>query len=187
MRYKPMHKETTRAHLLEAAGALVKKQGFAATGVDSLMAAAGLTSGAFYSHFHSKSELLGAVIENELKHSIALFSDKSLVQGVASVEAYLDPAHVAHPESGCVIPSLAPEIARASKSTQKVFEKGVLELKDQIKLLVKDEAKSWSIMVQLVGAVMVARGIDSEQTRKNLLNGVAKQVKQILEQVSMES
>jgi TetR/AcrR family transcriptional repressor of nem operon len=56
MRYSPEHKEETRARLLKTTGSLVKKKGFAATGVDGLMAAAELTSGAFYSHFRSKPQ-----------------------------------------------------------------------------------------------------------------------------------
>ena len=76
MRYSTEHKEGTRQRLLAKTGALVKKKGFAATGVDGLMAAAGLTSGAFYAHFRSKSELLEAIIANELKRSGELFSNK---------------------------------------------------------------------------------------------------------------
>ena len=112
MRYSSEHKEETRTRLLKATGALVKEKGFAATGVDGLMAAAELTSGAFYSHFRSKSDLLEAIVESELKRSTDLFSNKSLEQGIAAIEGYLSQAHVEHPESGCVVPSLAPEIAR---------------------------------------------------------------------------
>lgn len=184
MRYSQDHKEGARARLIEVTGELVKKNGFAATGVDGLMAAAGLTSGAFYSHFRSKSELLEAIVANELKRSIELFSNKSLAQSVAVIEAYLSQAHVEHPESGCAVPSLAPEISRASASTQRVFENGIVELQKQIKSLVKNDAKAWSIIAQLVGAVTVARGLPSEQARKALLKGVTQQVKQILEDAS---
>ncbi len=184
MRYSPEHKEGARARLIEATGALVKKNGFASTGVDGLMAAAGLTSGAFYSHFRSKSELLEAIVENELQRSSTLFAHPSVAQSVKAIEAYLSQAHVAHPESGCAIPSLTPEIARAGEATQRVFEDGMLRLKAQISQLVKDDAKAWSIMAQLVGAVMVARGLPSEQTRQALLQGVTQQVKQMLEGAS---
>jgi AcrR family transcriptional regulator len=181
MRYSAQHKENTRARLLEATGALVKKQGFAATGVDSLMAAASLTSGAFYSHFRSKNELLEAVTAHELKRSIALFSDKTIDQGMLAIDAYLNQAHVAHPESGCMVPCLTPEIARANEQTQRTYEQGIVALKEQIQHLVKDDAKAWSVMAQLVGAVMIARGIPSKKTRTALLHGVRQQVKQVLE------
>lgn len=184
MRYSPEHKEDTRARLLATTGALVKKKGFAATGVDSLMAAAGLTSGAFYSHFRSKSELLEAIIANELKRSGELFSNKSLEQTLTAIEGYLSPAHIAHPESGCAVPPLAAEIARAGESTQQVFEQGIVELKQNIRKLVSDDATAWAIIAQLVGAVMVARGLPSERTRNALLKGVAQQVRQMLERES---
>ena len=187
MRYSSGHKQGTRERLLATTGALVKKKGFSATGVDGLMAAAGLTSGAFYSHFRSKSELLEAIIANELKRSGELFSNKSLEQTLTAIEGYLSQAHIAHPGSGCAVPALAAEIARADEATQQVFEQGIVALKENIRKLVKDDATAWAVIAQLVGAVMVARGLPSEQTRNALLKGVTQQVKQMLEREPAEA
>ncbi len=182
MRYSHKHKEDTRARLLEAAGALVKQKGFAATGVDGLMAAAGLTSGAFYSHFRSKNQLLEAIIQNELERSLALFSRLSPDTAFMAIATYLGPTHVAHPESGCVVPSLAAEIARADTDTKQVFENGILALQTQIRYWVKDEGQAWSIVAQLAGAVMIARGMPSESAQNALLQGVTHQIMQMLAQ-----
>lgn len=176
MRYSPQHKEATRERLLKATGAVVKGKGFSATGIDELMAAAGLTSGAFYAHFRTKGDLLEAIVEQELQRSIELFSNKTFEQRIASIESYLSPAHVEHPASGCAIPALAPEIARASAATQHTYEQGVLELKQQLSNLVSDDAKAWSIMSQMIGAVMIARAIPSPATREALLSGVKQQI-----------
>jgi TetR/AcrR family transcriptional repressor of nem operon len=48
---------SARVALLNAAIGLVRKQGWAATSVDQLCAAAGVTKGAFFYHFASKEEL----------------------------------------------------------------------------------------------------------------------------------
>lgn len=53
--------QTARDKLLEAGVRLVREQGFAATSVDDLCRAAGVTKGAFFHHFASK-EALGVAL-----------------------------------------------------------------------------------------------------------------------------
>jgi len=50
----------TRNSLMEAAFGLVRKQGLAATSVDEICAAAGVSKGAFFHYFKSKDELAAA-------------------------------------------------------------------------------------------------------------------------------
>jgi TetR/AcrR family transcriptional regulator, transcriptional repressor for nem operon len=53
---KPRRGDARRA-LLDAAHALVRRQGWAATSIDQLCAAAGVTKGAFFHHFTTKEDL----------------------------------------------------------------------------------------------------------------------------------
>jgi AcrR family transcriptional regulator len=53
----------TRGALLEAARALFATKGFAATGRDEIAEHAGVTRGALYHHFASKTDLAAAVVE----------------------------------------------------------------------------------------------------------------------------
>jgi TetR/AcrR family transcriptional repressor of nem operon len=53
-------KPDTRNALMEAAFGLVRRQGLAATSVDEICAAAGVSKGAFFHHFKSKDELAAA-------------------------------------------------------------------------------------------------------------------------------
>ena len=181
MRYPATHKQDTRARLLKTTGALAKRQGFAGTGVDGLMAAAGLTSGAFYSHFRSKSELLEAIVQSELQRSGKLFHGKSRKQLLRIVEGYLSPAHIEQPESGCAIPALASEVARANDATRQAFEQGVAALKDSMATATATEGEAWAVVAQLVGAVELARAMPSEGMREALLRGVLGCVRERLE------
>ena len=172
MRYPSTHKQDTRARLLKTTGALAKRQGFASTGVDGLMAAAGLTSGAFYSHFKSKGDLLEAIVQNELQRSGKLFHGKSRKQLLRIVEGYLSPTHITQPETGCAIPALAGEVARANDATRQMFEQGVVALKDSMATATASEGEAWAVVAQLVGAVELARAMPSEEMREALLKGV---------------
>ncbi len=172
MRYAPEHKESTRTRLLEVGGALAKQGGFGTTGVDSLMAAVGLTSGAFYSHFRSKTQLFDAIIESELTRSLERFADKSDAQIVEALEGYLSLGHVDNPADGCAATSLSAEVARAGPQTRQTYEDLVVQIKDAIALHVADEKTAWVIVSQAVGAVMVARAMASDASRQSLLEAV---------------
>jgi len=55
--------EQTRKNLMEAAMLEIHKKGFRAAGMDAILKMAGVTKGALYHHFRSKSELGYAVVE----------------------------------------------------------------------------------------------------------------------------
>jgi TetR/AcrR family transcriptional repressor of nem operon len=65
--------ETTRDRLMNAAEPLIMAQGFAGTSLDDILAAAGLTKGAFFHHFKGKGELARALIERHAVRDVELF------------------------------------------------------------------------------------------------------------------
>lgn len=64
-----------RTRLLEAARDIVRQKGFAATSVDDLCQAAGVTKGAFFHHFKTKEALGVAVAQFWAETTSALFAD----------------------------------------------------------------------------------------------------------------
>lgn len=62
-RTSPTPRGSAREKLIEAAHLLVRRQGYAATSVDEICAAAGVTKGAFFHHFASKEALGVAAAE----------------------------------------------------------------------------------------------------------------------------
>jgi TetR/AcrR family transcriptional repressor of nem operon len=64
----------TRTKLLDAAVTIIRKQGFAATTVDQLCAAAGMTKGGFFHHFASKEAIGIAAAEHWVALTEPLFA-----------------------------------------------------------------------------------------------------------------
>jgi AcrR family transcriptional regulator len=118
MRYPPDQKAKARRALLQAGMRSMKAAGFNGVGVDGLAAGAGVTSGAFYSNFANKDEMLEAIVETavgepflsdtetankaELRREISRFLDE-----------YLTILHVANPSEGCPTAALSVDVGRA--------------------------------------------------------------------------
>jgi TetR/AcrR family transcriptional repressor of nem operon len=66
MRYAKGHSEVTRQHVIIVASRRFREHGVAAAGVASVMSDAGLTNGAFYTHFESKEDLFRQVLLDAL-------------------------------------------------------------------------------------------------------------------------
>lgn len=173
MRYKPEYKQQKRQELLNITGQIAKKNGFAATGVDSLMKAAGVTSGAFYSHFSSKQDLLKALVEYELQQSFNMWQSNPHHNAADwinfELDRYLTPSHLEHPEQGCVLPTLATEVARADDTIKQAYEKELLRGHALFSAHLASEEKAWAMMSQLVGAVLIARAMHDPELQKSIL------------------
>ena len=180
MRYEPKHKMRTRDRILRNAARKLRAEGLSGPGVASVMKASGLTVGGFYKHFRSKDELLADSIAEAFSES----SEKiySSLQNLpredrwkALVRLYLSPEHCDHPDSGCPVAALAPEMARAKLGVRK-----------RISGLIKDRAERWGefmpgrtaterrqnfsvIFSAMAGAVSVARILTDPADRQKVL------------------
>ncbi|NWK74491.1 TetR/AcrR family transcriptional regulator [Acinetobacter sp. SwsAc6] len=173
MRYKPEYKQQKRQELLHISGQLAKQNGFAATGVDSFMKVAGVTSGAFYSHFSSKQDLFKALIETELQHSFAHWENnphQTLAEWVDfELDRYLTPSHLKHADQGCVLPALASEVARANDDIKYTYQQELLRGHALFTQHLGCPDKAWAMLCQLVGAILIARAIPDPSLQQQIL------------------
>jgi AcrR family transcriptional regulator len=173
VRYSNTHKQETRRKLIESSSAIAKKSGFDSTGVDALMAAVGLTGGAFYSHFKSKDELFGELVEREMENSTEMLAggaDSPADHVAKMLRGYLSSYHALHPESGCALPALGAEIARGGPEVRSTVERSLKRLqRGWAERLDGDNDKAWALLAQCIGAVLMARAVESERGRREIL------------------
>src|SRR4051812_23734921 len=165
MRYRPEQKIRTRDRIVRNAARKLRAEGLSGPGVASVMKASGLTVGGFYKHFRSKDELLADAVAQAFSDSEKLYSSLQNVpredRWKELVRLYLSPEHCDHPDIGCPVAALAPEIARAKVTVRKrvsgvIKEHKWLEFKPGTNAAER-ERNFFIILSAMAGAVSVSR------------------------------
>jgi TetR/AcrR family transcriptional regulator, transcriptional repressor for nem operon len=172
LRYPVDHKTKARDALLKAGARSLKTSGFNGVGVDGLAAAAGVTSGAFYSNFGSKEAMLEAVIDAGLGEPLLSDTDSGTraqrrARLIDFLRDYISADHSLDPAEGCVMPALSADVSRAKSPVKAAYQRKMTALVDRIaELLDGDESdrqrRAWSVVALMVGSIVISRGIPEQ-------------------------
>lgn len=178
MRYSAGHKQQTSERILREAGRLFRKRGYAATGVDAVMASADLTAGAFYAHFDSKENLLAEALDtifcnakNDRPEPLNQLRGREWLRAFAAF--YLSAEHRDAAERGCPMPALAAEVARVGAKPRAVFEQHLRRVFDSIAEQFDgehpDRERAIRTMALCVGGIVLARAVSDGELSDEIL------------------
>lgn len=188
MNQKSIQKLESKERILNVASRLFKKHGYSATGIDQIMAEAGLTAGGFYAHFKSKTDLLEQTIEHSLKHSRQLLTrgteHLSGEEKINTIMArYISLLHRDLPEKGCMLPALASEIYRGTKKSNELIGK-YLNLWAEFlaqnmfgaESAAEKKQKSLNMISQAVGAVLLSRMVKESHLSDEIISSAQRSI-----------
>ena len=183
-RYPAEHKRQTRARILAASDALLKRRGPDGVSVDAVMREAGLTVGGFYAHFASKDELTRETLVQGLEASmdrllapLAEIPDDRAWLG-ALIRRYLDQAETPDLAAACPLTLMLSEVARGGHLLQTVFAERTGALLDRVAARFPETAGLSSrevaiaVFASCAGAVALARTIPAPHARRRILRAV---------------
>ncbi|MDT4882218.1 hypothetical protein FQZ97_1181490 [compost metagenome] len=82
---------------------------------------------------------------------------------------YLSMVHLQNADTGCAIPALGAEIARADLKVREEAEHWMLQLQRAWAEILEDGELAWALISQCVGALVVARMLAREETQAEVL------------------
>ncbi|WP_406433256.1 TetR family transcriptional regulator [Streptomyces sp. NBC_01589] len=178
MRYGKKYKQATRQRIIEAAGRRFKRDGIDSSGISTLMKDAGLTNGAFYTHFTSKDDLVASAVADQLQAQNANIVAQA-APGRAGLEQivrwYLSAQHRDSSDDGCPSAALLDEIGRCADPTKQAYTDGVLVVIDGIAArLAPDDplsvrTKTLSAYAMMAGTLQLSRALADGQLADELL------------------
>jgi TetR/AcrR family transcriptional regulator, transcriptional repressor for nem operon len=196
MRYSAEHKQQTRTRILQAAGALFRKEGYGGSGIDGLTKAAGVTNGAFYGHFRSKSEAFRTTVLDGLEQLRLGIADLKAGRGrrwfKTFVDIYLGEKRTCDIGEGCALPSLSPEVMRADAQTRRSYEAELRRIIDEVATGLSDRAGSKrddaaiALLALLAGGVTLARAVADPALSERIALAVKRHALAISQSVTRE-
>lgn len=173
MRYEKGHRDATRERIIEVASRQFRENGVAAVGLAGIMSDAGLTNGAFYTHFESKEDLVEAVVASTLHRRETALQTASGLE--AMIRDYLSPKHRDGAGRGCPTAALVAEIARHPKTTRDAFTAKVSRFVEliaaQLQVGSAGERRRHALAIygMMVGSLQLARAVNDKSFSDEIL------------------
>jgi TetR/AcrR family transcriptional regulator, transcriptional repressor for nem operon len=170
MRYAKGHKSETRDRILKSATARLRSRGSAGIAIADLMKESGLTHGGFYAHFKSRDALIDEAFRDALEGIVAKWRHRAerapdAEKLAAIVNGYLTEQNRDDTETGCVLPALGAEVARANSKTRKVY---TAQLEKLIALIAEYQSgritkaareRAIGTISTMIGSLLMARAV----------------------------
>jgi TetR/AcrR family transcriptional regulator, transcriptional repressor for nem operon len=158
-----------RAALVETAGRLLQERGFDGAGVAEISRKAGLTQGALYGQFKSKSDLARAAACKAFSDGAASWRELREVMPdplSAYLDAYLCESHIKDAGSGCLMAACVSDVPRQDAAIGAAFAAGFRDLVALIEGALptgtaKEVARrrALTLVSAMVGSVAMARAL----------------------------
>jgi TetR/AcrR family transcriptional regulator, transcriptional repressor for nem operon len=180
MRYRPEHKAEIHQKIVKDASRRVRAEGLNGAAVASVMRDTGLTHGGFYKHFKSKDALLVESLGEafrDIGDTLVHVAENSRPGAAwkAIVRTYLTLEFCDHPDCGCPLPALAPELARIDEEMRGQVFPQLVSYKDRMvpfmpgRRVAEKERAFFQIFSTMVGAMEIARMLPKPAMREKVL------------------
>lgn len=177
MAWSKEHKSQSRHNILNSAASLFAQRGFENTSIDEVMADAGMTRGAFYSHFKSKSGLYQeAMTFAALRRFRQALEDSSHLNSELNVscmvESYLSHSHVVG-DDGCPLAFLVTDVAHQDPTIRQTYTKLFRGLTERMSNASNQPREQiLQNLVLMIGGVAIARVLEDPALQMELLDAV---------------
>lgn len=174
----------TRLRIMDHAERMILDHGYAATSVDSVVDAAGVTKGAFYHHFPTKDALALALVERWAERDLGHLTQtlersahltRDAVQRLQVFVGLMEEgwSSLSEPYAGCLFASFTSEAGLFDDATIQVIRQAILTWRRELLTLLQEaaeacppkgdvdlEATADLLTVMFEGAFIVSRSLD---------------------------
>ncbi|WP_313240923.1 TetR/AcrR family transcriptional regulator [Stutzerimonas kunmingensis] len=164
-------RDRTRSRILESASRLFADKGYEQVCIDDLMADAGLTRGAFYSHFQTKAELYAQAIRYAASTGGARLQELGKGGIGALVEGYLQRSHATGESMRCPLAFMAADITQREPEIRQVYSTALQNFIARLQQAspTSERTQILQMVVALIGGLVLARAVEEPDLSEEIL------------------
>jgi len=179
MNQKARRKQKSREAIVASATSLLRERGIKASSVMDVMKGAGLTVGGFYSHYGSKDDLFVETLRNAAASNWAQLlqcakGDSARSRTLCVLKQYLSRKHRDNKDTGCLLPSTAPEIARQGEPYRSALEQELSQFVDSFAGVIdagrNSREKALGLIALMYGALSLSRAVAGTRLSDQILD-----------------
>jgi TetR/AcrR family transcriptional repressor of nem operon len=183
MNQKTKQKQMSRDAIAASAAALLRERGIRASSVMDVMKGAGLTVGGFYNHFDSKEELFVETLRNATSanwdHLLkSAKGDSPRSRALSVITSYVSRKHRDNKETGCLLPSAAPEVARAGEPYRNALKEELSGIVSSLARMLdagaESREKSLGLIALMYGGLSLSRAVADTRLSDEFLRAAKK-------------
>lgn len=181
MPWKADHKLQSREKVISAAATLFTRKGFNAVTIDEVMKKAGLTRGAFYAHFKSKSDIYNQAVIYGARKARKHIKKAAVKSPLEFAEDYLK---IGSPEGKlkyCTLAFLVTDIAQQENDIKSTYTEVLKGYQGIIRSLNLSSDAAIQVSTLLIGGLAISRSVTDKQLRDDILRNSLAGVKTIID------
>jgi len=166
-------KQQSREKIINSAALLFTKEGFDNVAINDVMKHAGLTRGAFYNHFNSKSELYAEAILSAAHLAKSHTLDRAGFALADIIETYLSESH-RQGEFTCPLAFLTTDIQQRDDQVRATYTRVLKGFVENIQAFdienpSQSEKEAMQKAVLMIGGIAISRAVNDDGFAEKLL------------------
>ncbi|QBD78734.1 TetR/AcrR family transcriptional regulator [Ktedonosporobacter rubrisoli] len=198
MKRSQQEKQQTHQRIVKNAAQQIRVEGVNGVGIADLMGQAGLTHGGFYAHFRNKDALLAEICHTGIAETLerltqAIDNAPANEKISALLDAYLSVYHRDNPATGCIMPTLAADVARRPEEVRTAFTEGYEKLLQLVVSVLPEDTdeqrydRAIALLSEMVGSLLLSRAVNDPALSERILRSNRDYAIQAFGKTSMEN
>lgn len=179
MPWNAQHKAASRERILASAAQLFTHRGFDSVSIDDVMNEAGLTRGAFYAHFKSKSDVYNQAILTGATLARQFLCNNPTASVMEFAEHYLRIGSSETAGKYCPLAFLVTDICHREKNIKTTYTRVLKGYQETLVSLGLSKENAVKASVILIGGLALSRTVTDKEIKESIINNCLQSIRQM--------